>query len=91
MVGRDIGSKVLPNAAKVYLEASLDVRVQRRLAEVAGKATEAEVRENVLLRDRIDSQRAESPLVVAEDAIVVVTDDLDVQGVVEKIARVLGL
>jgi len=90
MVGRDIGSKVLPHAAKVYLEARLDVRVHRRLAEAVGKATEAQVRENVLLRDRTDSQRTESPLTVAADAVVVTTDELDVDGVVEEIVRVLG-
>ena len=89
MVGRDIGSKVLPDAAKVYLEASADVRVQRRFAELGGKATEAEVRANLELRDRIDSQRAESPLVVADDAVVVHTDALDVDGVVDEIVRVL--
>lgn len=89
MVGRDIGSKVLPHSAKVYLDASVDVRVQRRLAEVTGRTTEADVRANIELRDRIDSQRAESPLRIADDAAVVSTDHLDVDGVVDEIVRVL--
>jgi cytidylate kinase len=90
MVGRDIGTKVLPDAAKVYLDASPDERVRRRLAEVAGKQTEAEVRANLELRDRIDSEREESPLEVAEGAAVVMTDDLDVAGVAAAVIRVLG-
>ena len=90
MVGRDIGSNVLPHAAKVYLDASVDVRVQRRLSEVAGKATEAEVRANVELRDRTDSQRAASPLKIADQAIVLLTDDMDVDDVVDEIVRILN-
>jgi len=85
MVGRDIGSKVLPDATKVYLDASVNIRVTRRLAEVAGKATEAEVRANLEMRDRIDSQREDSPLLVAQGAIVVNTDDLTVEEVVSEI------
>lgn len=90
MVGRDIGTKVLPNAAKVYLDASVDERIRRRLAEVADRETEAEVRANLELRDRIDSEREESPLAVADDATVVQTDALDVDGVVAAIISLLG-
>jgi CMP/dCMP kinase len=90
MVGRDIGTKVLPDAGKVYLDASADERVRRRLAEVAGKETEAEVRANLELRDRIDSEREESPLAVADDAVVVQTDALDVEGVVDAVITTLG-
>jgi cytidylate kinase len=89
MVGRDIGSKVLPDAGKVYLDASPDERVRRRLAEVAGNQTEAEVRANLELRDRTDSEREMSPLEVAEGAVVVVTDNLDVAGVAEAVISVL--
>jgi len=89
MVGRDIGSKVLPDAGKVYLDASPDERVRRRLAEVAGNQTEAEVRANLELRDRTDSEREMSPLEVAEGAVVVVTDNLDDAGVAEAVISVL--
>ena len=90
MVGRDIGTKVLPDAVKVYLDASVDERVRRRLAEVVGQETEAEVRANLELRDRIDSEREESPLAVADDAVVVQTDELDVEGVVSAIITTFG-
>ena len=88
MVGRDIGTKVLPDAAKVYLDASVDERVRRRLAEVAKVGEppaggEGEVRENVKTRDRIDSQREEGPLRAADDALRVATEGLDVDGVVD--------
>jgi cytidylate kinase len=90
MVGRDIGTKVLPHAGKVYLDASADERVRRRLAEVAGRETESEVRANLELRDTIDSEREESPLRVADGAVVVDTDTLDVEGVVGAIIAALG-
>jgi cytidylate kinase len=90
MVGRDIGTKVLPHAGKVYLDASADERVRRRLAEVEGTETETEVRANLELRDTIDSEREESPLRVADDAVVVNTDALDVEGVVGAIIVALG-
>jgi len=90
MVGRDIGTKVLPDAAKVYLDASPEERVRRRLAEVAGRQTEAEVRANLELRDRTDSEREESPLEVAEGAVVVMTDDLELGGVTEAVVRLLS-
>lgn len=90
MVGRDIGTKVLPGAGKVYLDASADERVRRRLTEVAGSETEAEVRENLQLRDKIDSEREESPLRVAVGAVVVETDALDVEGVVAAVIAALS-
>lgn len=90
MVGRDIGTKVLPDAGKVYLDASADERVRRRVAELDGVESEAEIRANLELRDRIDSERAESPLSVADDAVVVETDELDVEGVVGAVIEALG-
>jgi len=74
MEGRDIGTVVFPNAElKVFMTASIDVRVQRRYDELKAKGQEVsieEVKENVLNRDYVDSHRKESPLVQAEDAIV---------------------
>jgi cytidylate kinase len=64
--------------------------VRRRLAEVAGRQTEAEVRANLELRDRTDSEREESPLEVAEGAVVVMTDDLELGGVTEAVVRLLS-
>ena len=93
MVGRDIGTKVLPDAAKVYLDASREERVRRRLAEAIAKgeaATEAGVETNVELRDRLDSERAEGPLQAAMDAMRVETDGLDEEGVVDRVLQLLG-
>ena len=89
MAGRDIGTVVLPDAPlKVYLEASAQERVRRRHDELvaAGRdATEQEVQEELALRDAIDSGREVSPLRPAEDAIIIHTDHLSVDEVVERI------
>jgi len=92
MVGRDIGTVVLPKAPlKIYLEASVDERVRRRYEELAeaGKLVSLEqVRQELALRDAIDSGRDVSPLRPAEDAIIIQTDRLSLDEVVEQI---LGL
>ena len=73
--GRDIGTVVFPNAPlKIFLTADPVVRAQRRLAELKSKGQEVsldEVMNNLLKRDRIDSSRADSPLVQSSDAVVV--------------------
>jgi CMP/dCMP kinase len=75
MDGRDIGTVVFPKAElKLFITASIDIRVKRRLLELKEKgieASEQEVRDNLTQRDYIDSTRAESPLKQAEDAIVI--------------------
>ena len=94
--GRDIGTVVAPDALlKIYLEASEEERARRRLrqdesAEVAEPdeeaglaATQAALRR----RDSIDSGRAASPLAVAEDAVVLDTTGLSVEGVVDEVLR----
>jgi CMP/dCMP kinase len=75
MVGRDIGTVVLPNAGlKIYLDASIGVRAGRRLLQMrerdAQAAYEAALK-SVLQRDLKDSQRSEAPLKPADDAIVI--------------------
>ena len=73
MDGRDIGSKVFPNAElKIFMTAELKVRAERRLEELLAKGGEfslEDVIENLKTRDHIDTTRKESPLVQAEDAI----------------------
>ncbi len=93
MVGRDIGTQVAPDAAKVYLEASPKERVRRRFAErtAGGAMDEASVRENVLSRDRTDTEREEGPLMAAPDAAPIDTDGLDVAEVVAKIMETLDI
>ena len=87
MVGRDIGTVVLPNAeVKVYLDASLPVRAQRRYEEVKGRGiTYDEVVADLQRRDKIDSERAESPLRKADDALLINSDRLGVDEIVDKI------
>ena len=80
MEGRDIGSVVFPETPfKFYVDASPEVRVQRRRAE--GQ------RDEIATRDRADSSRATSPLIVAPDAEVIDTSTLTIDGVVDEIMR----
>ena len=89
--GRDIGTVVVPDALlKIYLVASEEERARRRqeqdgAAEAPGDldATQAAIRR----RDAIDSGRAASPLTAADDAIVLDTTGLSVEGVVEEVLR----
>ena len=80
MVGRDIGTVVLPDAPlKVYLDASPEERVRRRhreLVEADVDVTMRQVRDELALRDAIDSERVTSPLRPAEDAVIIDTDHL---------------
>lgn len=73
MDGRDIGTVVFPEASiKIFLTASLEVRADRRYKELIEKGMAAEfneVKENLAKRDHIDSNRKDSPLKKAEDAI----------------------
>ena len=80
--GRDITTVVFPDAdVKIYLDATADVRAERRYKEFLEKGvtiTLEEVKENIKKRDRIDSGREASPLRVAENAIEVDTSNLTV-------------
>ena len=90
MVGRDIGTVVLPDApVKVYLEASVTERARRRHAEVDGP-TEDEVQAELRRRDALDSERADSPLRAADDAVVIETDGMGIEAVVERIVALVG-
>ena len=78
--GRDIGTVVFPNAElKLFITAEIKVRTQRRVSELQSKGQEVDfesVQHNLLERDRMDSNRADSPLRQADDAIVVDTTHL---------------
>ena len=88
--GRDIGSVVFPDAdLKVYLTASPEVRARRRAGE-SGAGDVAAVAEDLARRDAYDSGRSHDPLTVTEDAEVVDTSDLTIDGVVELLASMLG-
>ncbi|MBI1885485.1 MAG: (d)CMP kinase [Chloroflexi bacterium] len=93
MAGRDIGTVVLPQAdLKVYLEASVGERAGRRYRELRELGQDVSV-EGVLRdlarRDSIDSQRATSPLRAAEDAVIIDTNDMTLDDVVERVMRLV--
>ena len=93
LVGRDIGSVVLPDApVKFYLEASEAVRAQRRgeqAAEWGSSQTAEEASGDISGRDAIDSTRVTSPLVVPEGAIVIDTGELDAGAMIEAAIAVI--
>jgi len=86
--GRDIGTVVFPHAQKkFFIDASFEVRVQRRFKELKGlgqKVAEDEVAKDLAHRDEIDSTRQTSPLRQAPDAIYIDTTNLSIGQVVEK-------
>lgn len=87
MDGRDIGTVVFPDAdLKLFVTASMDVRTDRRLAELEAKGiniTRREVAANLATRDHIDSSRADSPLRQAEDAVVLDNSNLSLEEFIE--------
>lgn len=80
MDGRDIGTVVMPEAElKIFLTAEMDIRIQRRFAELRSQGKDvsfAEVAENLKHRDYIDANREEDPLRQAEDAVVLDNSEL---------------
>ena len=91
MVGRDIGTVVLPEAElKIYLDATADARAQRRYLETlerGGDQSAAEIQTALSQRDRYDSSRAYAPMRPAADARIIDTTRLDVDSVVAAIER----
>ncbi|GIN92045.1 cytidylate kinase [Siminovitchia terrae] len=89
MDGRDIGTKVLPDSElKVFLLASVDIRAERRHKENVEKGYPsdlAQLKEEIMLRDKNDTEREVSPLVKAEDAIEIDTSTLSIEEVVAHI------
>lgn len=89
MDGRDIGSAVLPNAdLKIYLTAAARTRAERRYRELVEKGIACnidEIEKDIIDRDYRDMHRDVSPLVQAEDAILVDSSDMTIDEVVEKI------
>jgi cytidylate kinase len=94
MLGRDIGSVVLPDApVKVYLDASPEERARRRHLELKDSGVErpeAEILRELEQRDEMDRQRHVSPLRPADDAIVIDTDDLSLEEVIERVRAAAG-
>jgi cytidylate kinase len=93
MVGRDIGTVVLPEAdLKVYLTASPEERARRRFLELRARGAPADmaaVRASIDERDRIDSHRAVAPLKPADDALLIDSDGLSIDDELAIIERYL--
>ena len=89
MEGRDIGSVVFPDASlKIYLTASEEVRAQRRAAEIE-EGDVASIAADIERRDTVDTQRSASPLMEAEDAIVVDTSEMTLEQVVDHVVELI--
>ena len=93
MDGRDIGTKVFPNAElKLFMTADPKIRAQRRFDELKAKGKEVSIEEvfdNLKLRDYNDTHRKENPLVKAKDAIVLDNSYLDQEEQLNWVIRVL--
>jgi cytidylate kinase len=94
MVGRDIGTVIMPDAdLKIWLEASVDERARRRLSDLerAGNPhTFQQVRDDLVARDRFDADRTVAPMAPASDARVVSTDGLTIDEVVDRILEIFA-
>ena len=93
MNGRDIGTVVFPNAdVKFFLDAAIEERAQRRLAEEREhnpEATYEQTLADITERDRRDTTRADSPLVAAEDAIIVDSSGMSIDDVFQKMLLIV--
>ena len=94
MDGRDIGTVVLPKAnVKIFLTASAEVRAQRRTDELLAKgqkANYAQILKEIQQRDYQDTHRELAPLKMAKDSIKVDTSNLDIDGVVDAIRKIVA-
>jgi len=89
MVGRDIGTVVLPEAdLKIYLDASAEERAKRRFKEMSARGANVhyeDILAKVIERDRIDSTRDVAPLRAADDAVVIDSDKMSVDEVFDQV------
>ena len=94
MDGRDIGTVVLPKATvKIFLTASAEVRAQRRLDEMLAKGQKGnfqQVLADIQKRDYQDSHRPIAPLKQAKDAVLLDTSELDIDGVIAAMKKIVG-
>ncbi len=93
MDGRDIGTRVLPDAdLKIFLTATLEERAKRRYHDLVEKEIDidiADVEEKIRVRDEKDSNREHSPLKEAKDSYKIISDDLGPEEVADKIISLL--
>ncbi len=90
--GRDTGSIVYPNAMlKIYLTAGLDERIKRRQAQLEKKGQHSDmdlIKEEILNRDKIDSTRKDSPLILPENGVKIDTSGMTIREVTDKIKKI---
>jgi len=95
MDGRDIGTKVFPDAqVKVFLDASPDVRARRRFEEERERGRDVSVeaiRSELEERDRRDRERTATPLVKAPDAVFIDTSDMPLDGVIDHVLEIVRM
>ena len=93
MDGRDIGTVVLPRATvKIFLTASAEIRAQRRLDEMQAKGQKGSFKQvlaDIQQRDYQDSHREIAPLKRAKDAVLLDTSDLDIDGVIAAMKKIV--
>lgn len=93
MEGRDIGTKVFPSAeVKVFLDAQPEVRQERRILQRAEKDAQPErqrIAAELQERDRRDRTRTASPLVAAEDAVIIDSSHMSIDQVVDKVEELV--
>nr|WP_198039961.1 (d)CMP kinase [Microbulbifer agarilyticus] len=91
--GRDMGTTVFPDApVKVFLTASAEERARRRFDQLQGRGVSVSLRdllEDIRARDDRDMNRAASPLAPAEDAVVLDSTDIDIDGVLQKVLELV--
>lgn len=94
MVGRDIGTEVMPDAdLKIYLRAPIEERARRRYLELRARGEEIsyeQVLDSMRQRDYLDTHRSVAPLRVAEDAIVIDTGALSVEEVLTQVLEIVN-
>ena len=93
MEGRDIGTKVFPDAdVKIFLDAKPEVRADRRVKQVDAindPAKAQQITQQMIQRDQRDTTRKESPLIAADDAIIIDSSYLGIDAVIHKIEEIV--
>ena len=91
--GRDMGTVVFPDADfKFFLDANLDERSRRRFAELMERREDidfGEVKKDLMVRDRQDSERRMAPLKPADDSVIIDSTDMGIMDVVERMMRII--
>nr|WP_066965051.1 (d)CMP kinase [Microbulbifer sp. Q7] len=91
--GRDMGTTVFPDApVKIFLTASAEERARRRFDQLQGRGVSVSLRdllEDIRARDDRDMNRAASPLAPADDAVVLDSTDIDIDGVLQKVLELV--